>query len=64
MICIVHYHQLCWKLDNNTMWATSNIHVKYINDETVPSSHIWNNIRLGWQFYSKNLAWKVGNVKL
>ena len=65
-INMINLARLCWKLDNDTMWAAKIIHEKYVNNKDYPTSfkrgsHIWKSIGLGWDLYKNSLAWKIGN---
>ena len=62
-ICLA---RLCWKLDNNVLWASKIIKEKYFNKNLEPlsfkkGSHIWRNIEVGWDHYERSLAWIVGD---
>lgn len=58
--------RLCWKLDNNSLWAANIIKDKYINNNKEPisfkkGSHLWKSIGIWWENYSHSIAWDVGN---
>ena len=65
-INLINLARLCWKLDNDRMWASKIIQEKYVLNKDYPTSfkrgsHIWKSIGLGWDLYKDSLAWKIGN---